>query len=559
MTNHTSGQSGLSLDAPTPRQNPKEEYTSSQRQPEAPERKGAGHAPATPTDTGTPAPQRLCTATVTNGVLATAKADFGGSLKSRGVISGYFRALPAPFSISRETRLRTLEAHPALLTHVGHRNLFVLVASGAFLGESGRTVIPAYQVARCYGADAEYQIGHRATWPLLESFRRDVCPEFDYTGWHSAGIAREVRRSGINEEVLRGWKADLSTNPRLLQDPVSFHTGRRVNPSRAREREKAEAAQLQAPCEDSRAWCALLNDAPSRLFAERITRSMDEAWAYALSLDGARGHMARLNLHAINDSPQPTYLPCEHSVRLRTVGLSLQTAPKAVRRVLLKGCQELDLKSSQLAIVAAIWGIDALYNYLAAGGSIWADLERHVAAGPVKEALKRALYGAVYGAGIPRMTRDMKTTALDRCGVRLTTGHVERFLTHPMIQELLGAREARMREIGDKGGAYDCFGRWLSVDAMKRSTGRNTRHAIRSILAQLSQATELLLLRPVLEMALEERRKERAAFSVVLFQHDGFSVHIRRSPDTVLKRIMGAVAYHCKTLGFPTCLEVTGA
>lgn len=76
---------------------------------------------------------------------------------------------------------------------------------------------------------------------------------------------------------------------------------------------------------------------------------------------------------------------------------------------------------------------------------------------------------------------------------------------------MLQARGAVMRQIKEQGGAQTCFGTWLSTEEYEE----------RSILAQISQAVELQLLFPVVELA-----RSTDEFVITLWQHDGFSIDV---------------------------------
>lgn len=61
----------------------------------------------------------------------------------------------------------------------------------------------------------------------------------------------------------------------------------------------------------------------------------------------------------------------------------------------------------------------------------------------------------------------------------------------------------------------DCFGQTITC------TGKAD---VRSVMAQLSQAQEMALLLPAIDLA----KKREGEFKIVLWEHDGFSVHFAR-------------------------------
>lgn len=92
----------------------------------------------------------------------------------------------------------------------------------------------------------------------------------------------------------------------------------------------------------------------------------------------------------------------------------------------------------------------------------------------------------------------------------------------------------RIEDIKAAGGASDCYGNWIALESLDK------KHPERSILAQLNQAREMWLLRPALDLALEEvNEKARPAWQITLLQHDGFSVHFTRT---------GSASYHLQRI-----------
>ena len=73
------------------------------------------------------------------------------------------------------------------------------------------------------------------------------------------------------------------------------------------------------------------------------------------------------------------------------------------------------------------------------------------------------------------------------------------------------------------------------------------------MLAQLSQAREMQLLLPAIDFA-EQRAND---MRIVLWEHDGFSVHFRRDAqrnERTKRALLKAVNDNCQKLGYPTTL-----
>ena len=118
---------------------------------------------------------------------------------------------------------------------------------------------------------------------------------------------------------------------------------------------------------------------------------------------------------------------------------------------------------------------------------------------------------------------------------------------HRLIGPVLVERRKRMRKVINGGGAVDCFGRRIACKG---------RQDVRSVMAQLSQAQEMKLLLPAIELA----KKRADEFTIVLWEHDGFSVHFTRTDriESESQRITDAVNTECSRLGYPTRLEGKG-
>ena len=107
------------------------------------------------------------------------------------------------------------------------------------------------------------------------------------------------------------------------------------------------------------------------------------------------------------------------------------------------------------------------------------------------------------------------------------------------------------------------FGRTLTQgrlefgDGIKRTV--NGAEAAASLLAQRTQAVELWLLEPAIELAeMEQARGKDAEWHLTAWQHDGFSVRFRRPARRAafIAKIQDAVQARADRYGYPTRLEV---
>ena len=249
-------------------------------------------------------------------------------------------------------------------------------------------------------------------------------------------------------------------------------------------------------------------------------------------------------LRRISLQPQPFYSASSNgnTARLFTKA-HIPDLKREVRKILMEGCLEADLRSSQLAICAWLWRIDPLLRLLFDQKNIWNYLfsnfelrEQHRS--EAKRIFKKALYSICFG-----MAECHLNWCVQDCSGWTELGRIiaSRFLDIPLIRDLLSARSFELDNIARAGGGTTCYGKWLKV---------NEEVHPRDILAQVAQSWEMKLIFPAFELA-----DKTEDFKIMIFQHDGFSVHFTRRPEDWRKRIQGAVENQARQLGIPTSLE----
>lgn len=481
------------------------------------------------------------------------------------------------------------EAFPALGRQKSYARMMAHLLFGARADrETGRLLMPANLMAALADAERAAQCKTFNAGHFIQGFRRDVLPTFlvgEYIrpSWDHRGRCRQVIERGLPPWLAGALMDELTVPLSQLHDPVQFVSGRRYTEAgRRAERERGRGDHVAVdgegtPFEPSARLLRYLAAVPSNAFT-RTLRYIPDAYAEAEQIDdaGRREHALRV-LRAIERDPRPRYQLSARGRTVRVVGAgeSLLSVKRRVRRALTQDWVEFDLQSLHLAIVARDWDVDEAATLLISGESIWDSLLCHVGSlgmklarergegyDAVKSTLKRALYAAVYGMSRRRLVRlgmDTHDVAGERViEARLGMGVDEvgrRFLQHPVVKSLLRRRSERMRAVHQRGGAEDCFGRWLPC---------HDRRGAASILAQQAQATELRLLLPALDLTEQEAARSSAIgkapdFRIVLWQHDGFSVSFsdRSKQARHAGRIQAVVDAECQRLGYPTKL-VTG-
>jgi hypothetical protein len=455
-------------------------------------------------------------------------------------------------------RSTTLRRYPILEQHDGHRAFFLYLLTTTFRDvETRNPVISAEQIARCYGDEAQKwrDQGNLKTSVILRRFSSDIT----YIEWsspnHRLGDARTLQYIDLDDSLRKAWEEALSSP--IGEDAVYFWSGRkraRVKTRQTEHREKLrERSRAQTPpCEDSKRWRDYLNARDPSLF-ESVLDRLPKAYCKVREDPEFRGQKreeAIRHLQAIEEQPIPIYGFSGNTVRLTALNPSLQTIDGDLRHILTEGWIELDLSSAQLAIAGKDWGVQKVVDFLSEGKSIWKDLSSFLSL-PMraKPALKKGLYSAVYGA----LENNILWFILEKAqyeGVDVPKERAKQFTEHPLVQELLEAREEQLDRIREDGGAENCYEQWIDYDGIEKKKPQ------RSILAQLNQAREMWLLEPVLRRA-EEQDEGAKNWDVTLLQHDGFSIKVHNGQGKqVVETLQNAVAELAEHHGYPTRLEI---
>jgi hypothetical protein len=297
---------------------------------------------------------------------------------------------------------------------------------------------------------------------------------------------------------------------------------------------------LLAHTKESQRVLQYMNALPSNLFTRIVAQNYADALAKAQELyiyDNEEKflHNARV-LHRVLHQVQPFYQPSEHSDRIFPFNESMLMLSKEVRQALTRGWIEFDLRSAHLAINARLWDAPIVNAFLATGKSIWfaliQDTYGMMMNDELKSFFKEALYSICYGKHVRAIKEDFHDMMLS----------ADLFLSHPVIEDLLTARDRFLTQVQQDGGYRSHFDVWFSTKEYDHT----------SILALAAQSLELALLLPALDLA--ERHDE---ITLTLWQHDGFTAHIKSGEvDYWVQKICDAVNGKAAAFHVNTCLEV---
>ncbi|MGB8353814.1 MAG: hypothetical protein WCD79_08015 [Chthoniobacteraceae bacterium] len=419
--------------------------------------------------------------------------------------------------------------------------------------DTGRRIISQKIIAEIEGRLDQINNYRAATF--LESFQRDVMgpDHFQWREWMK-NKCRQVTKCEFPPDFAKAVEDEMQKvnhdEGRVYFADGTYFSRAKERIDRNRRKEAALAVQDEAICDEAREILDYMNNLPPNLFSA-IRENIEQAMIVAAALpDGKKGkkvsEIQQKYLKRIADQPQPFYSPSKKGSTVRIFGVDgcITSLQRDVRKALTVCWHEADIKSSQLAICAKLWHVEAVERFLDDGGNIWHHLYDEMQIPPakrsdIKPALKEGVYSTCYG--MPEssikgnLTKALRAKEIDQRG--------QSFTESPLIGALLLAREEAMALIEVEGGAETCFGDFLPTYELDE----------KQILAQVAQAVELKLVHPVIRLAMTTDD-----FKVVLWQHDGFSVHFTRRPGQWLDRISEVVQDQVDELGIKTRLEWDG-
>lgn len=458
--------------------------------------------------------------------------------------------------VSREFRDEVAERLPGLKDDYHLWRLLEHILFGTWIDdETGMLVLSAKQAAYLVGEEKKW-LNHRfKLQPLLDDFACRVFP-LDTEGvvfnhWFGPN------RAGRVVARVPEWLIQRAATERRRTggDLVEFATGaawtRRSHAEASHSMRflALEAMKSSRNAETTR-LLEHLNGLPSNSFAS-IRSRMEGAHELVdeIGRDTERQHNL---LKAIEQFCQPLYQPVDKSVRVYSVNESYLRLKREVRDCLTAGWMKADLRSAQLAIVAAKWGCTELREFLSAKHSVWPSLLSSLGVSQSDEnkaQLKEFTYALVFGmskAGLRRLANEY-WPSVKNPWTRLTSRSV--------LAEVLHARTRQFELVRRDGFTVDAFGRRLTLASRAKSHGSYQGDSARSVLAQVAQSWELALMLPILDMA--EQNQGSSGFRLMMWLHDGVAIHVpdTRRRESWRKRIGQVVDANAMALGIPTSLE----
>lgn len=301
-----------------------------------------------------------------------------------------------------------------------------------------------------------------------------------------------------------------------------------------------------------------LNELPTNSFT-KLNENADAAFQAVSQIDSEIVREQQLKiLNAVLESPKPIYRPSKNGKtdRLFGYGANITNLKKEVRLSLTKDWIEFDLRSSQLAIVAKLWNIKELHDFLSdTTNSIWSNMYNYygiinpISRKLLKDSLKERIYGIVFGESQDRIVNGKVVgdkvedegldVELSRIGI---VDGGKKFVKHPLMKKLLKCRQGYMTSLIEGGYVKDAF------DILHEVNRKN----VLSIMSRVAQSYEQMIIFSIFQL----NYGNESDWTITLLQHDGVSIkfHDSEKKDAWIAKIVSHVNDVAKKWNIPTTL-----
>lgn len=424
-------------------------------------------------------------------------------------------------TVSEDFRDLVLRIYPGLINHRPYWALMChLMFSAARCECSGEIMLSSETLASFEGKSNEILSRNYSGMKFLHEFWRDVLP-FEVSEWsYAEGRVRTIKEVRWPEIISKKLGKEIS----LVRDPptlrVYFITGESFSTKKTAVLRKLEvemASTLEQTTSRNKELLEYFNGQNPHRFT-KLLKNVSYADAAINKLPLERQNRERKLLTSLFDFAQPLYRPTLHSLRIFPFGENLLSLKREVRQAYTRDWVECDLRSAQLAIIAKLWDVPEVNEFLETGQSIWEYLANTLGlklSPELKKALKNQfLYPLTFG----RSKREMQSILTDVFEKHFGVSQAfETLFSLPLTRAIWRARAKQVRKYYKEHEVKTCFGDWLKLDYKNRS------HVL-SLLAQQAQAVELKLLLSVVRAA----QQFPAEVILTAWQHDGFSLTSRK-------------------------------
>jgi hypothetical protein len=467
-----------------------------------------------------------------------------------------------PICVSRAFRTAMVLELPGLGKNKSYWRFLQYLCFGSWRDvETGKLLLPSQFIATIEGKRCNQ---HYKALEFMRRFEAHVGVGLDIQNHVLSFDIDKSRVRMLNEMVVSDKVKSLIDAERhsMDTDQVWMDTGnkrlkRHTGEMRAKDKEKADSVlAIYNGCQETVDLCNYLNNKHLNRYST-MWKHVKAAKAKAKTLHDANNQLNIIK--SIQLQPQPIYATVPRSTRAFATNESVLRLHRDLRKILTQDWITADLRSAQLAIVAKVWDVSEIEQYLIAGQlskrSIWDDLCEYMGLemnSTNKAKVKTPLYSITFGAGRKRL----HALFAREFGHGNGKAAYDKFRKHPIIRALLIARSRQLKAIRLAKGGTDAFGRFLKLEKRHKIGYVYMFDNSRSILACIAQSYELQLLLPVINLSMTEQFKERG-FCITTFLHDGFTFDSFRVEDQQRwkDKLAKAVKEEADRLGIRTELE----
>lgn len=446
-------------------------------------------------------------------------------------------------TVSPQFRSLILQNYPILKTNSHYLKLFHWLCFGTYLADIEKATVPPLALPHEYLAKInEADPSHFRSGPFLQSFKDNVLPAFEWCEWIppsflGSGKKRYVTNYGLSPEIQ-----DAVRNEFLYDGPkVYFSTGHKTNnayDTGFRKLDSAEYAQRKATWTLNATQTLILNaleESNGVGIAKRMAKFKPALMAAANQLPNSDSAAHQLKiLSSIEDDARLFYSPAKRTCRLHAQWGSVCQLKKQLRHILCQGWVEIDLVSSQFAILAAILKAKLCTVFVKSKDDLWTYLNGGTKPdASLKKDLKEFIYATCFGGNQRFLAHLARKTGRP-------------LMKDPLIQELLQAREPWLKQIEANNSIQDV---WGTIHQDRKAS---------SLAATLIQSIEMELVASSFEILPELKKSNQA--SIQLFQHDGFTLSVgdlRYKPEFE-SRLQTALATKAQKLGQQLGIDLSG-
>lgn len=426
---------------------------------------------------------------------------------------------------------------------------------------TGLPLVSQTILAWCAGAEDQLEARRFVAERVLEDFARDVDPSLDWIEWVPNSRYRVAKWNpppAILAALDRENRADYPEKNRvnlITGKPVSaMQTSRDLAQRRERAHKKT---RTHPPGDKGQRILDYMNGLSARHYSS-IRQRLPQAYVWVGTLSEEKQEIWWAYLGSLRDHLVPVWTSSKKSARLTALGVSIAGACSSLRRILCPDWVELDISNCVVACVAKEWGAKKVYKFLRQGKDFWRELchvlgiyRDSVDFDHARRAIKKAIVSALFLSNRKTWQEELaqKLPSVQDPGGRV--------VAHPLVRDLMKARNRMKEKIRAAGGATMQSGKWVALQVKERYSKKKQKVVkvsnAASILAQLSHEKELEIIHAAYEFVFDHK-----ACWILNYQFDGFSLGFRdmaRAPR-LTEMLIRHVQKKLDEMGIPTRLKI---